>query len=236
MLLLREEHDVIGLQEDRFDDTFRDDWMPALAKTGDARLLYYTHLTHGSGQSYRVVTYTVLRDATAWGRLVERVDRGDLKSLAEALDALRYGVTAKQLLPLPWSAVQDLPLEEIPAEPGEHELTLFMEDTVWPFQGKLEEYVQRSGEQYSTEFAEGTETRPKLLEIEASYRTAWGSGQRGEIVLWQKVLRPDGLLNLLTHEVPRKFKQPGRWMLDGLQLRDRWQSRLLRTSSWSPRF
>lgn len=236
MLLLREEHSVIGLKEDDFEDAVRDEWMPALAKSEDARLLYYAHLAHGSGLAYRVVTFTLLRDAAAWGRLVDRVHNGDLKSLAVKLDDLRYGVESKQLLPLPWSKVQQIEIEEVPIEPGEHELSVFMEDTVWPFQGKLEEYIRRSGEQYSTEYDKSFPDTPKLLEIEASYRTAYGSHRRAEIVLWQKVLRPEGLLNLITQEMPRSFKKPGRWMLDALSLRDQWQSRLLRTASWSPRF
>ena len=236
MLLLREEHSVIGLKEDDFEDAVRDEWMPALAKSEDARLLYYAHLAHGSGLAYRVVTYTLLRDTAAWGRLVDRVHNGDLQSLAVKLDDLRYGVESKQLLPLPWSKVQQIEIEEVPIEPGEHELSVFMEDTVWPFQGKLEEYIRRSGEQYSTEYDKSFPDTPKLLEIEASYRTAYGSHRRAEIVLWQKVLRPEGLLNLITQEMPRSFKKPGRWMLDALSLRDQWQSRLLRTASWSPRF
>ena len=236
MLLLREEHSVIGLKEDDFEDAVRDEWMPALAKSEDARLLYYAHLAHGSGLAYRVVTFTLLRDAAAWGRLIDRVHNGDLKSLAVKLDDLRYGVESKQLLPLPWSKVQQIEIEEVPIEPGEHELSVFMEDTVWPFQGKLEEYIRRSGEQYSTEYDKSFPDPPKLLEIEASYRTAYGSHRRAEIVLWQKVLRPEGLLNLITQEMPRSFKKPGRWMLDALSLRDQWQSRLLRTASWSPRF
>jgi len=28
--------------------------------------------------------------------------------------------------------------------------------------------------------------------------------------------------------------EPGDWMLEGLKYRDRWESRLLRTESWSP--
>ncbi len=236
MLLLREEHSVIGLEEDDFEQAVRDEWMPALAKSDDARLLYYAHLVHGSGLAYRVVTYTLLRDGAAWGRLVDRVHGGDLASLASKLDDLRHDVTSKQLLPLPWSKLQQIEIEEVPTEPGDHELSLFMEDTVWPFEGKLEEYIRRSGEQYSTEYDKSFPDTPKLLEIEASYRTAYGSHQRREIVLWQRVLRPDGLLHLITDEMPKSFKQPGRWMLDALALRDQWQSRLLRTSSWSPRF
>ena len=92
------------------------------------------------------------------------------------------------------------------------------------------------GKTVDSEFEVTRVDAPRLLEIQAAYRTAFGSQQRREIVLWQKVLQPEGLLHLITEEMPAEFKQPGRWMLDALQLRDQWQSRLLRTSSWSPLF
>ncbi len=236
MFLLHETHSVVGQSEDDFEETMRDEWLPALAKSDDARLLYFAHLAHGSGPSYHVITYTLLRDAAAWGRLVERVHGGDLASLVQKLDGLRHDVMAKQLLPLPWSAVQEIPIEEVPTEPGQHELSVFMEDTVWPYEGLLEEYIERAGAQYATDYDENFPDTPKLLEIQAAYRTAFGSHQRREILLWQKVLQPEGLLSLLLHEIPKEYKQKGRWMLDGLQLRDQWKSRLLRTSSWSPLF
>jgi hypothetical protein len=30
------------------------------------------------------------------------------------------------------------------------------------------------------------------------------------------------------------MRAPGTWMHDALQLRDRWESKLLRTTTWSP--
>jgi hypothetical protein len=236
MFLLHETHSVNGRFEDEFEETMRDEWLPALAKSDDVRLLYFAHVAHGSGLSYHVVTYTLLRDAAAWGRLVARVHGGDLASLVEKLDGLRHDVVGKQLLPLPWSAVQEIPIEEVPTEPGQHELSVFMEDTVWPYEGLLEEYIERVGAQYALDYDDSFPDTPRLLEIQAAYRTAFGSHQRREILLWQKVLEPQGLLNLLVDEIPKEFKQPGRWMLDGLALRDQWQSRLLRTSGWSPYF
>jgi hypothetical protein len=199
-------------------------------------LLYYAHLAHGSGHAYRVVTYTLLRDGAAWGALVDRVNGGDLASLAVKLDGLRHDVTSKQLVPLPWSVLQEIDIDSVPTEPGDHELSVFMEDTVWPFEGVLEEYIERAGAQYASEYDKSFPGQPRLLEIQAAYRTAFGSHQRREIVLWQKVVNPDGLLSLLMTEIPQSFKQPGRWMLDALAYRDQWQSRLLRTSNWSPLF
>ncbi|MGE4652334.1 MAG: hypothetical protein AAEJ53_15725 [Myxococcota bacterium] len=234
MLLIREEHQVIGKCEDAFEESLRDEWMPGIAAGDGARLLYYAHLAHGSGRSYRVVTYTLLRDAAAWGALVERVDGGDLARLSAKLDDLRHDVSAKQLVPLPWSMVQEIDFETVPTEAREHESSVFMEDTVWPFQGGLEAYIERAGAQYANDYDESFPDTPRLLEIQAAYRTAYGSHRRREIVLWQKLLRPEGLLTLLTEEIPDEYKKPGRWMLDALDFRDQWESRLLRTSSWSP--
>ena len=57
---------------------------------------------------------------------------------------------------------------------------------------------------------------------------------RYTIVLWQRVTKPTGLLRLLTTELPSEYKVPGNWMVDGLEYRDQWESRLLRTTRWSP--
>ena len=53
-------------------------------------------------------------------------------------------------------------------------------------------------------------------------------------MLWQKLVQPRGLRPLLTSEVPAEFKRPGSWMHDALELRDRWESKLLRAAAWSP--
>jgi hypothetical protein len=50
----------------------------------------------------------------------------------------------------------------------------------------------------------------------------------------QKIVNHDMLLHLLTHEVPDEMRQPGQFMHDALSYRDRWESKLLRTSDWSP--
>jgi hypothetical protein len=234
MLLVHELHRVDGTKEEPFEAAFRDGWMPALAKTGDARLLYFLHHAVGTGPSYNVVTITALRDAAAWGRLAERVETGDLREWAVALDDLRHDVVAKFLTPLPWSPLSAIDLDAIPTDGREHELELFMEDTVWPYEGGLERYIEAAGSHYAEEMKQRRQEGGAMLQIEASFRTAFGSGQRREIVLWQKITNKKGLLGLLTREVPAKYKRPGLWMNDALALRDQWQSKLLRTSSWSP--
>src|SRR5262245_5973618 len=150
MLFLREEHEVAGEREREFESVVRDAWLPALAATPGARLLFYLRHVHGTGPSYRVVTWTALRDGAAWEQLAKRVDgSGDLHGLAQELDTLRHDVTAKLLRPLPWSPLQEVNLEHVPASapgrPADAPLTLFMEDTVHPREGRLETYVENSG-------------------------------------------------------------------------------------------
>jgi hypothetical protein len=53
-------------------------------------------------------------------------------------------------------------------------------------------------------------------------------------VLWQRVTEPERLLGLLYTEIPVKHRSPGTWMHDALRVRDDWESRLLRTTAWSP--
>jgi len=234
MLFLHEVHEVVGAREAEFEAAFRDGWMRALAGGDDARLLYFLHHAHGSGVSYNVITLTALRDGAAWERVASRVQSGDLRAWAEQVDLWRHDVTAKMLMPLPWSTLQTVDLNDVPVDARTHEPSIFMEDTVWPFEGKLEQYVERSGAHYAAEMRRRAAEKRAILEVQASFRTAFGSHRRREIVLWQKIVQPQALVPLLAREVPEEFKRPGGWMHDALGLRDRWQSRLLRSAPWSP--
>jgi hypothetical protein len=234
VLFLHEIHEVVGAREEAFEDAFRRGWLPALAGDADARVLYFLHHAHGSGPSYHVVTITAIRDGAGWERLARRIDGGDLASLAQQLDQHRHDVTGKLLVALPWSPLREIDLGSVPVAGEEREPSLFMEDTVWPFEDQLERYVEKSGTHYAAEMERSSAAGRSLLRIEAGFRTAFGSGRRREIVLWQKVVQPRLVTALLTREVPSEFKQPGTWMHDALMLRDRWQSKLLRTARWSP--
>jgi hypothetical protein len=234
MWLLHETHSVRGEVEDDFDALLRDVWIPGVAETAGARVAWVLRHAHGTGPSYRLITLTALQDADAYEALAERVARGALSETAVALDALRHDVEAKLLEPLPWSPLQAVDLAGVPASGADHELTLYMEDTVWPRAEKLEEYVERSGAHYAEEMAGHERAGHAMLQVQAGFRTVFGSGRRREIVLWQKVVDPRLVLGLLTHEVPAALKAPGTWMKDALGLRDQWQSRLLRTTRWSP--
>lgn len=234
MWLLHETHALRGEAEAAFDALLRDAWIPRVAETKGARVVWVLRHAHGSGPSYRLVTLTALADAAAYGALAASVARGALRELALELDALRHDVEAKLLEPLPWSPLQRIELAQVPASGADHELTLYMEDTVWPHEGRFEEYVERSGAHYAREMAGHEQAGRAMLAVQGGFRTVFGSGRRSEIVLWQKVVDPRLVLGLLTREVPPELARPGTWMHDALALRDQWQSRLLRTTRWSP--
>lgn len=235
MLFLHETHRVVGTEAERFETAFRDGWMPKLAEGNDARLLWYLNQAHGTGPSYTVVTVTAVRDGSAWESLSRRLEGGDLRSWRDGVDPMRHDTDAKLLAPVEWSDLQEFALEEIPTHGGTHELSLYMEDTVRPYAGKLEEYLKAAGTLYAQDtigkrMAEGT----SLLDLRACFRTVAGAHAAREVVLWQRVLRPELLVPLLTREVPAEYRGPGTWMHDALAYRDRWESRLLRTAAWSP--
>ena len=205
MLFMHEVHKVRGRAEDEFEAAFRGGWLPMLGDGDDARLLWYANHAHGSGPAYTVVTVTAVRDGTAWERLAQRIQKGDLRAWMRDLD-------------------------DVPTDAREHELTLYMEDTMWPYADKFGEYIDRCGEVYS----KSLDHPNPLLTIEAAFQPALGSHVRREVALMQRIHDSQALLRLLQTEIPPEHRGPGTWMHDALDLRDQWTSRLLRTSSWSP--
>ena len=234
MWWLHEVHELRGPAEDEFEARLRDEWWAGLADVPGAHLLYAMKHAHGTGPSYRFVTITALEDPAAYGRLAAAVHGGALADASYRLDALRHDVTAKLLTPLPWSRLQRVSdLGPLPDAPVEHRTSVFMEDTVWPYEGRLEDYVDASGAHYAKEMTQDDEAH-RILEVLGAFRTLHGAGRRREIVLWQKVTEPKALVPLVLREVPPEYRQPGTWMHDALDVRDQWESRLLRAVSWSP--
>jgi hypothetical protein len=230
-LFLHETHRVRGALEERFETHYREGWMAALARDADARLAWYTHQAHGTGPAYRICTITAVRDGAALGRLLDRVATGDLRAWGRELDGLQHDSIGKVIQPLEWSPIFDLDLADVPTDPGAaHELTLYMEDTGWPHK-PLDEYTGFWRDTYAPLIASS-----KLLHIEACFQTAFGAGRRPEAILLQKVIDHAVLLGLLENETPAAMKQPGSFMHDALEVRDQWEGRILRTSSWSPLF
>ncbi|WP_245847032.1 hypothetical protein [Mycobacterium szulgai] len=229
---MHEVHKVRGRAEDEFEAAFREGWMPMLAAGDDARLLWYADHAQGSGPAYTVVTVTAITDGAAWERLALRVQKGDLQKWIRKVDEFRHEVEAKLLVPLAWSPLQQVSFDEVPVDGREHELSLYMEDTMWPYQDKFEEYIDRCGEVY----ARSLERPASMLRMQAAFQPALGSHLRREVTLMQRIHRPEALLELLRTHIAPEYRAPGTWLHDALDLRDQWTSRLLRTSAWSPLF
>jgi len=235
MLYLHETHRIAGERAEDFEAAWRVH-ANAISSSDDMRVLWYLHQAHGTGPSYTVVTVTALRDGAAWERLAHAFESGGPPhDWALETDAMRHGHTSKILAPVTWSAFQDLDLGRVPAEAEERPQALYMEDTVSPFPGKLDAYLEAAGTLYARDtigkrMAEGT----SLLELRGAFRTIVGPNAGREVILWQRVIRPQLLERLLTREVGPEHRGPGTWMHDALAFRDTWESRLLRTAAWSP--
>jgi hypothetical protein len=231
VLFVHEVHKVVGTLADRFEDAYRGGWMPMLAKGSDARLLWYLDLAHGSGLAYRVVTVTAVRDGASWSRLAERLAGGDLQSWARHLDGLQHESQSRIMTPLEWSPSIG-PLSDVPTDPVDHEPAMYMEDTMWPFPGKVRDYVVAAGDVYRS--ALSAEDSQMHMSIELALQTMPGAGRYPEVTLMQKLSSLPPLIGLLTHDIPPGVVGPGSWMHEALELRDQWQSKLLRTAAWSP--
>src|SRR5262249_44136615 len=221
-----------GKHEDEFEAAFRDDWMPALARDDDARLLYFLRLAHGTGRAYHLVTITALRDGAAYERLATRVQQGDLRSWAARVDRLRHEVAGKILLPVDWSPIREIDLTSVPTDGRQHEPVLYMEDSAWPHEAMLDEYLEKARTHYAPSLEQQTER--SLLTLLGIFQAALGAPRRREVVLWQRVDFPERLPALFTRELPSHVKGPGTWMHDAREGRDDGQSGLLRSASWSP--
>ncbi len=232
MLFVQETHAVVGAKEEEFEAAYRDGWMPLLAKGDDARLLWYFHLAHGSGLSYRVVTYTAVRDGAAYERLAARAKKGDIGDWLAATDTSRHYVDAQIYTSLDF-APMEIDLATVPTEPKHHEPAMYMEDTMWPHRGKFPEYVKAAASVYSpmlTARAEGE----RLLTVEGAFHTVPGGGRFPAVTLLQRIWDLDLLSGLLSRDMPAEMEEPGQWMHDALEYRDQWRSRLLRSAEWSP--
>jgi hypothetical protein len=237
-LFVHETHRVVGREADRFEELFRDGWAAALATTSDARLLWFLHQAHGTGGSYTFVTITAAASPAALDDLARRVREGDLRAWAVEADSLRHESTAKVLEPAPFSPLTEVDLGAVPAASStvapDGSLPLFMEDTAWPHRGRFDDYLQRAGTLYVETLRKAADRGPSLLELVAAFTPRFGSGRHREVVLWQRVTRSDLLVPLLTREIPPAYRASGTWMHDALDVRDQWESRLLRVAAWSP--
>ena len=233
MLYLHEVHRINGRDEDAFETHIDEGWLGALASTDDARLAWHLKLAHGVGRAYVHVTITALRDGNAYEKLACSVQDGPLRAWAAHADTLRHDVTGKIVLPLSWAPAVT-PIDDIPTDGAAHQPTLFMEDSAWPHEAKLDDYLEAARTHYAPTLSAEQRNERSLLELVTVFQAALGATRRREVILWQRVLFPERLPGLFTRDLPEKVKAPGTWMHDALAVRDDWESRLLRTTTRSP--
>jgi hypothetical protein len=107
-----------------------------------------------------------------------------------------------------------------------------MEDTMWPFPGRLRHYVEAAGAVYQPSLqAEGARMH---MHVALGLETLPGAGRSPEVTLLQRLSSLPRLIALLTEDIPPGVTGPGSWMHEALEFRDRWRSRLLRSAPWSP--
>jgi hypothetical protein len=108
-----------------------------------------------------------------------------------------------------------------------------MEDTGWPT-APLDDYIAFWDTDYFRPMSAPSSGR-HILQIDACFQPAFGTHRRPEAMLLQKILSYDLLLGLIA--APREYDPttwPGSYMHNGLDYRDQWESKLLRTAAWSP--
>ena len=105
---------------------------------------------------------------------------------------------------------------------------MYLHDTGWPFPGKRDEYVEALG----TILHPQTQ-RSRMISIAACWTVAPGTGRHHEVVILQRVDDWERFSRLFTRG--EQGAQRGGWMEEGLRYRDRWESKLLRCATWSPR-
>ncbi len=92
--------------------------------------------------------------------------------------------------------MQEVDLGEVATDGREHELSLYMEDTGWP-DAPLDDYIELWDHDY-WQHMRLTPPDRKLLDIQACFQVAHGSGIRPEAILMQKVMNFSILGGLLT--------------------------------------
>jgi hypothetical protein len=154
---------------------------------------------------------------------------GDLWDFVKRTHLMRYETTGELLAPLEWSPSPAADLAAIPTTPGRRTLGLYVEDTVWP-PHDIDRWVRAAGEKLS----EGRKSDPApIAELALAMRPMYGGGRRREVILLQRIINKDRLGDFFSTAEP-SGGAPWAGLSEKLALGDRWESRILRSMSWSP--
>ncbi len=207
----------------------RDDWLPAVARGGDARLAWVASAMDLAVRADEVCAITVLRDDAALARFGERVRTGDLASLAAEVAGETTSMEVRLLAPLRYNPFT-FELDAIPAEPVVAPTTSYMHDFVPPVIGQNRGYEDLMEARYMAL----SDQELSNVVLRGAFETVAGGGPMPEHFNLSEIRSTDGLIQLLAHEIPKEYKAMGTWMWEALGVRDRWTTRLVRSAAWSP--
>jgi hypothetical protein len=226
MLLLYEDHAVVGRELGRFEAVCRDEWMPGLAASVDGRLLWYFDRLLGA--AHHVVTVCALRDGDAFDQFTGEVRSGKLAAVVEQLAGLRYSVSGKVLVPAAWSP--PLSLDDVASTAGTGDAVVFLENIAWPDE-PLQAFSEQLGASYASLWSGTSETAPPVELVAALHSVPPGPGQ--QMTVLQRVNDPMGFLTNVVVKLPPDHPVE-QAKARGLEHRDRFESNLLLTAVWSP--
>jgi hypothetical protein len=208
VLLVYEQHQVVGQHEAAFEQAYRTEWAHRLAETTDARLLWYFNIAHGAGRSYQIITLTALAGGRAWESLRSRLRTGDLASWLETVRRYRYRVVSKVLVPEPDSPLA-VDLASVPGQRQGGDPALYIEEVV------------RLGDDGS---GRSVDSSFPGFERFASFTTAFGTGVAPERTNLYRIRDLGALVKVMTEEPPSRETDTTGSVT----------SRVLRTAAWSP--
>jgi hypothetical protein len=229
MLFLHESHDIEGSNRGALEGLLRDTALGIIAEDPGMRLCWYAESTPGSLRHPAVVTMIALEDGSALERIATRRRDGDLADVEASV--LRYAEQRQSRLvtELDFSPLRPS-IAEIPVEPVDHDRHLFIEDFVRPRTGRHEAYAEMMRKIYMNMSADSLDT----IVLWADFQPVIGGGEFREWICFNKVQNVDAMARLMWFGHKPTNEAIKSWMTEGLQTRDTWSNRFLRTSRWSP--
>ena len=181
-----------------------------------------------------MVSITGCRDAAAWEDLAERVRGGDLAAWSAKVDAMRHSSEAKVIQPVPWSPLQEIDLATRAGERRDAQELALHGGHGLALRRRAAGLPPKAGTLYDRTLSSQKEEGTGMIELEAAFQPVYGTHMTTEVILWQRVVNTKAVMWMLGHDLPPEASAPGTWLHDALEVRDRWESRLLRSAAWSP--
>jgi hypothetical protein len=214
-----ERHHVIGEHDREFEELYARSYLPRLSEADGAYLLWYAQTPHGAGQAYCNVTVTGFIDFAAWELWGERLRRGDLADWLEEADSRRYRCVGSLVSELPWSPLR---LTELPpTSPGTGQPCLLRLD-VLGFE-RHEQLVATEGWQ--------TTPRSAVMQLVGAFAPILAPLDELQAFLLYRIGAHNAVVEAFNADRGEAPWPGGLLLPEGVV---HLESRVLRTTSWSP--